>query len=145
MEEGLDEIESIKQQLHKYTTEFPPSPSFSPGIPTPQSSLDSLCGNNGSSIPTGHPSPAVPGVNNSLNHHHHNSGTVHEQFATTAMSNATHASHFENSASMMYNNQNTEFKLDHISSPNMSPSTVTDPTSASATNQVDSRSSLVMS
>ena len=43
MDEDLDEIESIKQQLHKYTTEFPPSPSFSPGIPTPQSSLESLC------------------------------------------------------------------------------------------------------
>ena len=141
MEEGLDEIESIKQQLHKYTTEFPPSPSFSPGIPTPQSSLDSLCGNNGSAVPTGHPSPVV-GVNNSLNHHH--SGTIHDQFDTTALSNATHAPHYENSASM-YNNQNTEYKLDHISSPNMSPSTVTDPTSASATNQVDSRSSLVMS
>ena len=138
MEDGIDEIESIKQQLHKYTTEFPPSPSFSPGIPTPQSSLDSLCGNNGSSIPPGHPSPSIA-INNA--HHHHNTASVQGQFDPTSLSAASHvAAHYEN-ASSIYNNQNTEFKLDHISSPTMSPSTGSDPSS----NPVDSRSSLVMS
>ena len=141
MEENLDEIESIKQQLHKYNTEFPPSPSFSPGIPTPQSSLDSMCGNNGPSIPSGHPSPAV-GLNNS--HNYHNLASIHDHFDSN-LSTAGHVSHYENSASM-YNHQNSEFKLDHISSPTcMSPSTGSDPSNTSSANQVDSRSSLVIS
>ena len=137
MEEGLDEIESIKQQLHKYTTEFPPSPSFSPGIPTPQSSLDSLCGSSAPSLPVGHPSPAL-----SMSNNHHNSGSVHDQFDPSTATNLV--PHFEKSNSV-YSNQHNEFKLDHISSPTMSPSTMNDPSSASATNQGDSRPSLVMS
>ena len=62
----FDEISALKNQAMSKLTELPPSPSFSPGIPTPQSSLDSLsCYPNSATTPTGMTPPAS-GMHNGM-------------------------------------------------------------------------------